>query len=103
MFQSMADGTCYITLPARVNVAAEDWLSGLAHELMHAIGFRRNTFEPSLGEERIAELGAEIICRTMGWPYVDWYQHRDDFGRPSQAELIEMGIRLHVWKNLCIN
>lgn len=102
MFNSWADGTCHVTLPSRVTVARDDWLSGLAHELMHAVGFRRGTFEPTAGEERIAELGAEIICRRMKWPYLDWYQHLPDFGIPTQAELLELGARLTFWRGLML-
>lgn len=62
-----------IQIPPRRFVEAERIHSLLAHELVHAVGVRLGTLDcEGADEERVAELGAEILCRAFDWPYPDW-------------------------------
>lgn len=84
-----------IVVPPRKFIPAHRWHSMLAHEMVHAAGvFLGSLDTPGTNEERIAELGAELLCSAFTLPYPDWYRDAYETLDWTDAEMYEVKRRI---------
>lgn len=93
-----------LRMAPRASLAPDYWLYVLCHEMMHAAGQNLGTFrtgphpytqttrftlmtDSSESEERVAELGAELLTARLGLTVGDDW--RDNIGHPTDDEVEE--------------